>query len=164
MILRLVFSIREDSSYGCPADKPIHNYFNTDLTQNQREIYEREENLSVFVVNGLAGKQKNQPIQAGCGGASRTRTYGLAALGQVTSPPRFIRHWQREATTPHRCERCAGNKKNQPVQAGCGGASRTRTYDPIDVNDVLYRLSHGTMSLDDMGYDTTLPRACQPLK
>ena len=30
------------------------------------------------------------------------------------------------------------------------GASRTRTYDPIDVNDVLYRLSHGTMSLDDM--------------
>ena len=31
-----------------------------------------------------------------------------------------------------------------------GGASRTRTYDPIDVNDVLYRLSHGTMSLDDM--------------
>ncbi len=32
----------------------------------------------------------------------------------------------------------------------CGGASRTRTYDPIDVNDVLYQLSHGTMSLDDM--------------
>ena len=26
-----------------------------------------------------------------------------------------------------------------------GGANRTRTYDPIDVNDVLYQLSHGTM-------------------
>ena len=43
------------------------------------------------------------------------------------------------------------------------GASRTRTYDPIDVNDVLYRLSHGTMSLDDMGYDTTVRDVCQPL-
>ena len=25
-----------------------------------------------------------------------------------------------------------------------GGANRTRTCDPIDVNDVLYQLSHGT--------------------
>ena len=27
----------------------------------------------------------------------------------------------------------------------CGGDSWTRTNDPIDVNDVLYRLSHATM-------------------
>ena len=25
-----------------------------------------------------------------------------------------------------------------------GGANRTRTCDPLDVNEVLYRLSHGT--------------------
>ena len=50
------------------------------------------------------------------------------------------------------------------MQTGLRGASRTRTYDPIDVNDVLYRLSHGTMSLDDMDYDTTTQRFCQPLK
>ena len=39
-----------------------------------------------------------------------------------------------------------------PLRGGLfyGGASRTRTYDPIDVNDVLYRLSHGTMSFNDM--------------
>ena len=45
-----------------------------------------------------------------------------------------------------------------------GGASRTRTYDPIDVNDVLYRLSHGTMSLDDVEYISMLSRPCQALK
>ena len=27
-----------------------------------------------------------------------------------------------------------------------GGRNRTRTCDPIDVNDVLYQLSHATMS------------------
>ena len=29
---------------------------------------------------------------------------------------------------------------------------------------MFYRLSHGTMSLDDMGYDNTLRPPCQPLK
>ena len=29
--------------------------------------------------------------------------------------------------------------------APCGGDSWTRTNDPIDVNDVLYRLSHATL-------------------
>ena len=28
---------------------------------------------------------------------------------------------------------------------GCGGRNRTRTCDPIDVNDVLYQLSHATV-------------------
>ena len=28
---------------------------------------------------------------------------------------------------------------------GCGGRNRTRTCDPIDVNDVLYQLSHATI-------------------
>ena len=28
-----------------------------------------------------------------------------------------------------------------------GGRNRTRTCDPIDVNDVLYQLSHATMML-----------------
>ena len=38
-------------------------------------------------------------------------------------------------------------KEKPPMKGGCifGGANRTRTYDPIDVNDVLYQLSHGTM-------------------
>ena len=27
----------------------------------------------------------------------------------------------------------------------CGGRNRTRTCDPIDVNDVLYQLSHATI-------------------
>ena len=27
----------------------------------------------------------------------------------------------------------------------CGGRNRTRTCDPIDVNDVLYQLSHATL-------------------
>ena len=44
------------------------------------------------------------------------------------------------------------------------GASRTRTYDPIDVNDVLYRLSHGTMSLNDMNNNTMHQPICQALK
>ena len=29
--------------------------------------------------------------------------------------------------------------------APCGGRNRTRTCDPIDVNDVLYQLSHATI-------------------
>ena len=63
---------------------------------------------------------------------------------------------------PHRCERCA--QKNQPVSDWLSGASRTRTYDPIDVNDVLYRLSHGTISLSDIKYDTTYRAKSQALK
>ena len=31
----------------------------------------------------------------------------------------------------------------------CGGDSWTRTNDPIDVNDVLYRLSHATIVVSE---------------
>ena len=34
----------------------------------------------------------------------------------------------------------------------CGGDSWTRTNDPIDVNDVLYRLSHATVYINYDGY------------
>ena len=37
-----------------------------------------------------------------------------------------------------------GRKKALPMTGGSGD-SWTRTNDPIDVNDVLYRLSHATM-------------------
>ena len=30
---------------------------------------------------------------------------------------------------------------------GVGGRNRTRTCDPIDVNDVLYQLSHATLTV-----------------
>ena len=33
-----------------------------------------------------------------------------------------------------------------------GGRNRTRTCDPIDVNDVLYRLSHATISENKKNY------------
>ena len=36
----------------------------------------------------------------------------------------------------------------------CGGDSWTRTNDPIDVNDVLYRLSHATVYINYDGYAT----------
>ena len=41
-------------------------------------------------------------------------------------------------------------KKKEPLiyKGSCGGRNRTRTCDPIDVNDVLYQLSHATMSDD----------------
>ena len=35
-----------------------------------------------------------------------------------------------------------------------GGRNRTRTCDPIDVNDVLYRLSHATVYINYDGYAT----------
>ena len=40
------------------------------------------------------------------------------------------------------------DKKTKPFMLNdldCGGRNRTRTCDPIDVNDVLYQLSHATM-------------------
>ena len=38
-------------------------------------------------------------------------------------------------------------KKKEPLiyKGSCGGRNRTRTCDPIDVNDVLYQLSHATV-------------------
>ena len=33
---------------------------------------------------------------------------------------------------------------NAVFPRACGGRNRTRTCDPIDVNDVLYQLSHAT--------------------
>ncbi len=38
-------------------------------------------------------------------------------------------------------------KKKEPLiyKGSCGGRNRTRTCDPIDVNDVLYQLSHATI-------------------
>ena len=39
-------------------------------------------------------------------------------------------------------------KKALPMTGGSGD-SWTRTNDPIDVNDVLYRLSHATMSFSE---------------
>ena len=37
-----------------------------------------------------------------------------------------------------------------------GGRNRTRTCDPIDVNDVLYQLSHATLLCDLVGFATIL--------
>ena len=52
----------------------------------------------------------------------------------------------------------------------CGGRNRTRTCDPIDVNDVLYQLSHATicfsplwLSLSDESYYSTAGPICQHL-
>ena len=45
---------------------------------------------------------------------------------------------------------CNTQKSFPHREAFYGGRNRTRTCDPIDVNDVLYQLSHATMpSLDD---------------
>ena len=39
-----------------------------------------------------------------------------------------------------------GKKKEPLIYKGSrGGRNRTRTCDPIDVNDVLYQLSHATI-------------------
>ena len=39
-----------------------------------------------------------------------------------------------------------GKKKEPLIYKGSrGGRNRTRTCDPIDVNDVLYQLSHATV-------------------
>ena len=35
-------------------------------------------------------------------------------------------------------------EKARSYERACGGRNRTRTCDPIDVNDVLYQLSHAT--------------------
>ena len=41
-----------------------------------------------------------------------------------------------------------GKKKEPLIYKGSrGGRNRTRTCDPIDVNDVLYQLSHATLCL-----------------
>ena len=37
--------------------------------------------------------------------------------------------------------------ENIVFSRACGGRNRTRTCDPIDVNDVLYQLSHATKGL-----------------
>ena len=42
-------------------------------------------------------------------------------------------------------EECKRKEKPDFSSFSCGGDSWTRTNDPIDVNDVLYRLSHATM-------------------
>ena len=45
-----------------------------------------------------------------------------------------------------------GKKKEPLIYKGSrGGRNRTRTCDPIDVNDVLYQLSHATMPFDSKG-------------
>ena len=41
-----------------------------------------------------------------------------------------------------------GKKKEPLIYKGSrGGRNRTRTCDPIDVNDVLYQLSHATLTV-----------------
>ena len=51
---------------------------------------------------------------------------------------------QRPVSEANRPESEKGRKKALPMTGGSGD-SWTRTNDPIDVNDVLYRLSHATM-------------------
>ena len=46
------------------------------------------------------------------------------------------------------------------LQGFCGGDSWTRTNDPIDVNDVLYRLSHATLSEHSGLYLTDRSEIC----
>ena len=73
-----------------------------------------------------------------------------------TPPPRFFPHCGRSAPAPHRCFTSPESRylipisstKAKPPALGwfCfGGRNRTRTCDPIDVNDVLYQLSHATI-------------------
>ena len=57
-------------------------------------------------------------------------------------------------------------KKPLKIKGFHGGRNRTRTCDPIDVNDVLYQLSHATMSIsfsDDAINYTTAFVSCQRL-
>ena len=56
---------------------------------------------------------------------------------------------QRPVSEANRPESEKGRKKALPMTGGSGD-SWTRTNDPIDVNDVLYRLSHATMSFSIM--------------
>ena len=55
--------------------------------------------------------------------------------------------------------------KTACFQGFYGGRNRTRTCDPIDVNDVLYQLSHATIfncrRLDDKRDYTIFRRGCQ---
>ena len=44
------------------------------------------------------------------------------------------------------CPRDRKNLESLMPSRFCGGRNRTRTCDPIDVNDVLYQLSHATLS------------------
>ena len=121
-----------------------------------------------------AKKQSPDRVTAFLSGRNRTRTCGLAALGQarhcragslslpaLCGSPRFrlassatggasaprpvdvLKHiggttGERPCSEQHR--------KKLPIKGSflCGGRNRTRTCDPIDVNDVLYQLSHAT--------------------
>ena len=42
----------------------------------------------------------------------------------------------------------------------CGGRNRTRTCDPIDVNDVLYQLSHATLFRTFLATLANRPEIC----
>ena len=56
--------------------------------------------------------------------------------------------WRTKLATPLKPGQTRKRKTLASVilQGFCGGDSWTRTNDPIDVNDVLYRLSHATLS------------------
>ena len=45
------------------------------------------------------------------------------------------------------CPRDGKNPESLMPSRFCGGRNRTRTCDPIDVNDVLYQLSHATKNI-----------------
>ena len=61
----------------------------------------------------------------------------------------FLRWIKLTFTLTRRGEGAFSDKKktlgNAAFPRVCGGRNRTRTCDPIDVNDVLYQLSHATL-------------------
>ena len=65
------------------------------------------------------------------------------AAGLEPAPPRFIIHRMREA--PRSIDVNDMHKKKDAHMSVLGGRNRTRTCDLIDVNDMLYQLSHATV-------------------
>ena len=50
--------------------------------------------------------------------------------------------------------------ENEVFSRVCGGRNRTRTCDPIDVNDVLYQLSHATLFRTFLASLANRPEIC----
>ena len=102
--------------------------------------------------NGLTSLRSFSQVRNRRTAALERRLYLLL----TTLPPRFIPHCGRFGSAPNRCVHIShGRWFEQPaIYAKTGppegdpvlrGDSWTRTNDPIDVNDVLYRLSHATI-------------------
>ena len=133
----------------CPSSNPITQSRQPVNIENRQKSYPSNQPVHIETSNSFTSTRGYRSQRLDVNGVPVNKV----PLEDASAPPQksmfgFLRWIKLTFTLTRRGEGAFSDKKktlgNAAFPRVCGGRNRTRTCDPIDVNDVLYQLSHAT--------------------